>query len=94
MEAPVADAPNNWVEMSKTNSGKYFAEIGKKTFAVEITTSLRDGNILAATMDNPVSVLGRERADRALTDCAKPNLTHPTTNRGRIPALTTDAAGN
>jgi hypothetical protein len=30
MEAPVADAANNWVEASKTDNGRYLAEIGKR----------------------------------------------------------------
>ncbi len=72
MEAPVADAPNNWVEVTKTDSGKYLAEVGKETFDVEITTSLADGRILSATMDNPVTVLARECSDSGLTQCGEP----------------------
>jgi hypothetical protein len=70
MEAPVADTANNWVEVSKTDTGKYLGEVGKETFDVEITVSLADGKILSATMDNPVSVSSRECTDAALTHCS------------------------
>ncbi len=70
MEAAVADTPNNWVEVIKTDSGKYLGEVGKETFDVEITVSLADGKILLATMDNPVSVSSRECTDPALTHCS------------------------
>ena len=72
MEPPVADTPNNWVEVSKTNGGKYLAEIGKETFDVELTISLADGKILSATMDNPVAAMARECTDAALTQCGDP----------------------
>jgi len=72
MGAPVADAPNNWVEVTKMDSGKYLAEVGKETFDVEITTSLADGRILSAKMDNPVTVLARECSDSELTQCGEP----------------------
>ena len=72
MEPPVADTPNNWVEVSKINGGKYLAEIGKETFDVELTVSLTDGKILSATMDNPVAVMARECTDAALTQCGDP----------------------
>jgi len=71
MEAPVADTSNNWIEVSKTDSGKYLAEIGKEIFDVELTVDLGDGKILSATMDNPVSVLGRECVDAELTNCGE-----------------------
>jgi hypothetical protein len=70
MEAAVADTPNNWVEVIKTDSGKYLGEIGKETFDVEITVSLADGKILLATMDNSVSVSSRECTDPALKHCS------------------------
>ena len=72
MNPPVADTPNNWVEVSKNNNGKYLAEIGKETFDVELTISLADGKILMATMDNPVTVMARECADPQLTQCGEP----------------------
>jgi hypothetical protein len=73
MEAPVADTANNWVEVSRADNGKYLAEIGKETFDVEITVSSANGQILSATMDNPVSVLARECDDASLTTCSDPN---------------------
>ncbi len=72
MESPVADTLNNWVEVSKSNNGKYLAEIGKETFDVELTVDLADGKILKATMDNPVIVTARECADAQLAQCGDP----------------------
>ena len=69
METPVSDAPNNWVQVSRTDKGNYLAEIGKETFDVEISVSLVDGKILSAAMDNPVSVLARECEDAELAKC-------------------------
>jgi hypothetical protein len=71
MEPPVADTPNNWVEVSKLDTGKYLAEIGKETFDVEMTLSLADGKILRVSMDNPVMVSARECADLALSQCGE-----------------------
>ncbi|HEY6370155.1 MAG TPA: hypothetical protein VIX37_06230 [Candidatus Sulfotelmatobacter sp.] len=39
MQAPVADTPNNWVQVSKGQAGKYVAGVGKETFDVEIKIS-------------------------------------------------------
>lgn len=72
MEPPVADTPNNWVEVSKTNDKKYLAEIGKEIIDVELTVSLADGKILSATMDNPVIVMARTCSDVQLTQCGEP----------------------
>jgi hypothetical protein len=69
MQAPVADTPNNWVEVQKNTAGKYVAEVGKETFDVEIKLSLKDGKILSATLDNPVQARKRECSDPALLDC-------------------------
>ena len=69
MQTPVADTPNNWVEVSKTKEGKYQAGVGKETFDVFITVSTVDGRILSATMDNPVVTSGRLCDDAALTQC-------------------------
>jgi hypothetical protein len=68
MKAPVADTPNNWVEVEKAD-GKYIAEVGKETFDVEITVSLNDGKLLKAIMDNPVTATRRECSDAALAQC-------------------------
>ena len=67
--APVADTPNNWVQVQKSGEGKYVAEVGKETFEVEIKVSLVNGKMLSARMDNPVEVLKRECADSALVTC-------------------------
>lgn len=72
MQTPIADAPNNWVEVGKTNTGKYVARIGMETFDDVIRISLTDGRILSATMDNPVEVSERECDDAALTVCEAP----------------------
>lgn len=77
MRTPVVDTPNNWVSVTKSASGKYVAAVGKETFDVLIRTSLTDGRILSATMDNPVEVLERECDDAALTICGAP---HPVSN--------------
>lgn len=72
MQTPVSDAPNNWVEVGRESNGKYRASIGKETFDDVIITSLTDGRILSATMDNPVDVLECQCDDAALTVCGKP----------------------
>lgn len=72
MHVPVTDTPNNWAEVEKTKDGKYVASVGKETFDVVIKTSLTDGRILSATMDNPVEVLERECIDASLTSCGEP----------------------
>jgi len=72
MRAPVADMPNNWVQVSKTPDGKFAAAIGKETFDVELKVSLADGRIVSGSIDNPVEVIERECADAALTSCGEP----------------------
>ena len=74
MEAPVLDTPNNWVEVSKTDKTDYpyLGEIGKETFDVQISLDLRDGKILSAIMDNPVTVMARECEDVVLEHCGAP----------------------
>jgi hypothetical protein len=69
MRAPVADTPNNWVQVQKNADGKFVGEVGKETFDVEIKVSLTNGKMLSAKMDNPVEVLKRECTDAALTVC-------------------------
>ncbi len=71
MQAPVADTPNNWVQVIKL-PGKFFASVGQETFTVELTISLADGKILSATMDNPVKTIARMCTDEALTQCDSP----------------------
>lgn len=72
METPIADTPNNWMEVTKTREGKYQAGAGKETFDVTLTVSTDDGKILSATMDNPVVLSRRICDDAALTQCTKP----------------------
>jgi hypothetical protein len=69
MQSPVADTPNNWVEVTKTRDGKYEAGVGKETFDVKIIVSTTDGRILSASMENPVVTSSRECDDAALTKC-------------------------
>jgi len=64
MQAPVADTANNWVEVTKTEDGKYKAGVGKETFDVTITVSTADGRMLSAIMDNPVVMSGRDQVWR------------------------------
>jgi hypothetical protein len=72
MQTPVADTPNNFIDVKGKNAaGKYVAEVGKETFDVEIKTSLKDGKILSATLDNLVKVHHRECSDAAFTDCGE-----------------------
>lgn len=69
MRPPVADTPNNWVEVEKRPNGKYLAEVGKETFDVQIKVSLANGKILSAKIDNPVEAVSRECIDATLTNC-------------------------
>lgn len=69
MQTPVADTPNNWVQINKNQAGKYDAGAGKETFDVDIKVSLKDGKILSATLDNLVQTRHRECSDAALLDC-------------------------
>jgi hypothetical protein len=72
MKPPVADTPNNWVQVAKAGPGKFSAQIGKETFVATIKVGLSDGRILSATLVNPVEVLERECSDAALTSCGEP----------------------
>jgi len=69
MQAPVADTPNNWIEVAKTQDGKFQAGSGKETFDNSIVVSTVDGTILSATMENPVVTSSRVCDDAALTIC-------------------------
>jgi hypothetical protein len=71
MQAPVADTPNNWVQVSKEN-GKYVASVGKETFTVSITVDLADGKMLAASMLNPVLIRERTCTDASFDHCGPP----------------------
>lgn len=72
MHIPVADTPNNWVELQKGGDGTYSGQVGKETFDAIMKISLVDGKILSATLDNPVEVIERDCTDVALTKCGDP----------------------
>jgi hypothetical protein len=71
MQTPVADTPNNWVQVIKL-PGKFLGAVGQETFTDELTISLADGKILSATMDNTVNTIMRTCNDEALTQCDTP----------------------
>lgn len=71
MRAPVADVPNNWVQVTKLGEGRYVAAIGKETFDAEIRLSTANGKIVSAALKNPVDVLERECKDEALRQCGE-----------------------
>jgi hypothetical protein len=72
MRTPVADTPNNWVEVDKLPDGTYRAQVGKEIFDATIRISLVDGRILGAKLYNPVEVSERLCTDAALTKCGEP----------------------
>jgi hypothetical protein len=77
MRVPVADTPNNWVEVtknfaSKSTGDKYAASVGKETFDVEIKVSLENGRIISGSLDNPLEVLERGCAEETLATCGDP----------------------
>jgi hypothetical protein len=72
MKTPVADTPNNWVEVEKTDDGKFEASVGNETFDVLLTIDLTDGKILSGTMDNTVKTVHSTCEDQALTKCSDP----------------------
>jgi hypothetical protein len=72
MRAPVADAPNNWIEVEKHGEKQFIAEIGKEIFEVEVNVSLKNGKIISAKIDNPVEVLSRDCEDVELSRCGEP----------------------
>lgn len=72
MSTPVATSQNNWVQVEKTNDGKYIASIGQETFDVEIKLALATGRILSGTLDNPVEISERVCTDAALANCGNP----------------------
>lgn len=68
MSRPIADAPNNWVQVEK-DGDKYKAQVGKETFEVRIDVDTTDGKILRATLYNPIEVISRDCEDAASTHC-------------------------
>jgi hypothetical protein len=73
MNAPVADTPNNWVQISKAGQGRFSAQVGKETFVATIKVGLNDGRIVSATLANPVEILERICTNEALTSCGDPS---------------------
>ncbi|MGO4883836.1 MAG: hypothetical protein ACLP59_23895 [Bryobacteraceae bacterium] len=71
MQAPVADVPNNWVQVER-DGAKYIAAVGLETFDVQVRVSLADGKILGGTIQNPVKVIERDCKDEALAYCGDP----------------------
>jgi hypothetical protein len=74
MEKPVADTPNNWVQVMKGQDGKFTASVGKETFDVEMTVSLTDGRILSGNLDNLVQTIDRSCDDAALAQCGEAKI--------------------
>ena len=71
MKEPVADTPNNWVQVKKKD-GKYIAAVGKETFDVAATVNVKTGEILSVKMNNPYEILEKECSDSALMNCGSP----------------------
>lgn len=71
MREPVAETPNNWVNVERQGD-KYVAAVGKETFDVTIKIDLADGKILSGTIRNPVVARERTCADAALANCDTP----------------------
>jgi hypothetical protein len=71
MREPVADTPNNWVNVEKQGD-RYVAAVGKETFDVTMEIDLADGKILSGTIKNPVIARERVCADAALANCGTP----------------------
>jgi hypothetical protein len=74
MRAPVADTPNNWVQVRKTDTG-FAASVGKETFDVTLNVDISHGKILSARMENPVTKVTRACSDVALTRCGDAQAT-------------------
>lgn len=72
MRDPVADTPNNWVEVEPAASGRFSARVGEETVDVTLTISLADGHLIGATLARRVQVLERQCSDGALRACGPP----------------------
>jgi hypothetical protein len=72
MREPVAQLPNNWVEVTHLPDGRYRARVGAESFSVDLGISRADGRILSASMQNPVDIVERDCDDRALSVCGAP----------------------
>ena len=69
MQERVGTSPNNWVQVEKIADDRFVAGVGAETFEVKVDVALATGQILAATMVNPVEVLERTCADAGLSNC-------------------------
>jgi hypothetical protein len=74
MEQPVADTPNNWVQVERdaANPGKWLAAVGKETFDVRLEVAPSDGRIISARMDNIIDVLERPCTSAAVDNPGEP----------------------
>jgi len=72
MRNPVADTPNNWMQVSKQQDGRYIGAVGKELFDARVRIDLRNGRILGATLHNPVEIIERICTDAELTHCDAP----------------------
>jgi len=72
MKTPVKDTPNNWVEVSTTKDGKIHAAVGKETFDVTLNVDLKTGEIIDASLENPVDVQERVCSDDTLANPGPP----------------------
>ncbi len=71
MKAPVSGVANNWVQVARADSGRWVAAVGRETFDVTLKVDLRDGRLLAASMENPVDVRERACAESTLVNCGE-----------------------
>jgi len=72
MSVPVAETPNNWVQVARADSGSFVASVGRETFEAMIRLRLGSCRIISATLDNDVQVLERVCSDSLLTACGSP----------------------
>ena len=68
MQERTSAKPNNFVQVSKQDDG-FIAETGKEMFDVRLVVDTRDGQIISATMHNPVALTTRTCKDLELTQC-------------------------
>ena len=71
MREPVANAPNNWVQVSHDGAG-YLAEVGMETFDVRLVLDTQTGELLSAHISNPTTAIRRHCDDVELERCAPP----------------------
>jgi hypothetical protein len=86
MREAAAAKPDNFVQVSKQGDG-FEADTGKEFFDVRLVVDTRDGQIISATIHNPVQLKVRECKDRELTQCgpATPKTTLREITWNRVP---------